>query len=157
EVVRLLIERGEERPVIFDINPSPRRIDDVAGQVEIVRGDLGNFSHVLDVVKRTQPPAIYHLGGMLSLLCEADPPAATPANGLGTSHVLEAARLFEVPQVLFASTIGTYGDDLGDGPIDDVALQRPIALYGATKVFGEHLGRYYRRRYGLDFRGLRYP
>jgi nucleoside-diphosphate-sugar epimerase len=29
-------------------------------------------------------------------------------------------------------------------------------VYGATKIFGEHLGLFYRRKYGLDFRGIRY-
>jgi threonine 3-dehydrogenase len=157
EVARVLLDRGEDQPVLFDLNPSTRRLDDVAARVEVVRGDLGTFSHVLEAVKRAQPAAIYHLGGMLSLPCEADPPAAVRANALGTFHVLEAARLFGVPQVLFASSIGTYGYDLGAGPIDDRTLQRPHTVYGATKLFGEHLGRVYRRKYGLDFRGLRYP
>ena len=44
---------------------------------------------------------------------------------MGTFHVLEAARLFAVPQVLFASSIGTYGDDLGDGPLDDTDAPTP--------------------------------
>jgi threonine 3-dehydrogenase len=157
EVARLLLDRGEERVVLFDRNPSTRRLGDAADRVEVVQGDLGIFSHVLDAVQNTQPTAIYHLGGMLSLLCEGDPAAAVYANALGTFHVLEAARLFTVPQVLFASTIGTYGADLDDGPLNDMTLQRPSLLYGATKVFGELLGRFYWRKYGLDFRGLRYP
>jgi nucleoside-diphosphate-sugar epimerase len=36
------------------------------------------------------------------------------ANALGTFHILEAARLFGVSQVLFASSIGTYGLDIDD-------------------------------------------
>src|SRR5215213_3822931 len=134
EVARLLLERGEERIVLFDRNPSTRRLGEAADQVELIRGDLGIVSHVLDAVQNTQPTAIYHLGGMLSLLCEADPPAAIESNALGTFHVLEAARLFAVPQVLFASTIGTYGTDLDDGPLTDISLQRPSLLYGATKL-----------------------
>ena len=43
-------------------------------------------------------------------------------NVLGTFHVLEAARLFEVPQVLFSSSIGTYGLDIQGNVIDDYAL-----------------------------------
>jgi threonine 3-dehydrogenase len=157
EVARLLLDQGEERVVLFDRSPSTQRLGDAAGRVELIRGDLGIVSHVLDAVQTTHPTAIYHLGGMLSLLCEADPPAAMQSNAMGTFHVLEAARLFAVPQVLFASTIGTYGADLDDGPLSDMTLQRPSLLYGATKVFGELLGRFYRRKYGLDFRGLRYP
>jgi nucleoside-diphosphate-sugar epimerase len=30
-------------------------------------------------------------------------------------------------------------------------------MYGVTKVAGEMLGAYYRRRFGLDVRGIRYP
>jgi threonine 3-dehydrogenase len=157
QVARVLLERGEERPVLFDLNPSTRRLDDIAARVEVVQGDLGTFSHVLEAVKRAQPAAIYHLGGITSVPCEADPPAALHANVLGTFHVLEAARLFGVPQVLFASSIATYGYDLEPGPIDDRTLQRPNTVYGATKLFSENLGRIYRRKYGLDFRGLRYP
>jgi len=157
EVARLLLDQSEERVVLFDRNPSTQRLGDAVDRVELIRGDLGIVSHVLDAVQGTQPTAIYHLGGMLSLLCEADPAAAIQSNAIGTFHVLEAARLFAVPQVLFASSIGTYRDDLGDAPLDDMTLQRPALLYGATKLFGELLGRFYRRKYGLDFRGLRYP
>ena len=32
-----------------------------------------------------------------------------------------------------------------------------MLFYGATKVFGEHMGLFYKRKYGLDFRGIRYP
>jgi threonine 3-dehydrogenase len=157
EVARLLLERGDARPVLFDLQPSTRRLDDLASRVEVLRGDVGIFDHVLDAVKRTRPTAIYHLGAMLSVPCEADPAGAVRANALGTFHVLEAARLFDVPQVLFTSSIGTYGAGLGEGPLTNATLQRPLFLYGATKLFGEHLGLFYRRTRGLDFRGVRYP
>ncbi len=157
EVTRLLLERGEQKPVLFDINPSLKRLDDVADRVELVRGDLGNFSHVLNAVKQANPQVIYHLGGMLSAPSDADPPAAMRANALGTFHVLEAARLFDVPQVLFSSSIATYGLDIHENVIHDYTLQRPQLVYGITKVFAEHLGLFFRRKYGLDFRGVRYP
>jgi threonine 3-dehydrogenase len=118
---------------------------------------VGTFNHVLDVVKRVRPTRIYHLGAMLSVPCEADPPGAVRANALGTFHVLEAARLFDVPQVLFTSSIGTYGSGVGEGPLTNATLQRPHLPYGATKLFGEHLGLFYRRTRGLDFRGVRFP
>ena len=157
EVVRTLLDRGTTELVVFDLNPSTQRLDEVAERVTVVRGDLGNFSHVLDVVRQAQPATIYHLGGMLSAPSEADPTAALRANVLGTSHVLEAARLFGVPLVLFSSTVATYGADIRADHIDDYTLQRPQLFYGATKVFCEHMGLFYRRKYGLDFRAIRYP
>ena len=157
EVVRLLLKEGEKRVVVFHVSPSVKRLEDVADQVEMVRGDLGNFSHVLNAVQRTKPSVIFHLGAMTSVPSDQDPAAAMKTNALGTFHVLEAARLFEVPQVLFSSSIGTYGLGIQENVIDDYTLQRPELFYGATKVFCEHMGLFYKRKYELDFRGVRYP
>jgi threonine 3-dehydrogenase len=157
EVARLLVERGETDVVVFDLSPSTKRLDDVAGKVKLVRGDLGDFSHVLNVVRDTKPTAIYHAGGMLSLPSNADPSAAIRANALGTFHVLEAAKLFDVRQVLFTSSLTTYGMDIREGRIDDYTLQRPRLFYGITKVFCEQMGLFYRSQYKLDFRCVRFP
>ena len=157
QVVRELLGKGEKDLLSFDINPSTKRLDGVLDQVEVIRGDLGNFSHVLNAVKSSRPRAIYHLGGMLSLPSDIDPQASFRANAMGTYHILESAKLFNVPQVLFSSTIGTYGMHIKENILDDYTLQRPKLFYGATKVFGEHMGLFYRRKYGLDFRGVRYP
>src|SRR5579885_2192660 len=53
EVVRMLLAQGEQRPVVFHVSGNRQRLADVADQVEFVRGDLGNFSHILDGVKKT--------------------------------------------------------------------------------------------------------
>ena len=100
---------------------------------------------------------IYHLGAMLSLPSERDPPAAFAANAMGTFHVFEAARLLDVKKVVFASSTATFGFDLPSDPIDDLSLQRPQTFYGACKLFGENMGRFYRRKYGIDYRGVRFP
>ncbi len=157
EVVRGLLDGGDKRPFIFSRNPTLRLLDDVADQVELIRGDVGNFSHVLDAVKAARPEVIYHFGAMLSLPSDSDPASAVHTNAMGTFHVLEAARLFDVKQVIFSSSIGVYGSGIHKDVIDDFTLQRPQLFYGVTKVFGEHLGLFYRRKYGIDFRCLRYP
>ena len=157
EVARQLLADGETNITVFSRNPSARRLGDLADKVTAVAGDVGNFSHVLDVVKASKPRVIYHLGAMLSAPSDADPAAAIQTNAMGTFYVLEAAKLFEVEQVIFSSSVGTYGHGLTDDPIDDMTIQRPIFFYGATKAFGEHMGLYYKRKHGLDFRGIRYP
>jgi threonine 3-dehydrogenase len=104
EGVRLLLDRGEKDLIVFDINLSSKRLGDAAERVKTMRGDLGNFSQVLNVVKDAQPHTIYHLGGTLSVPSDADPAAAMRANALGTFHVLEAAKLFGVSQVHHPTT-----------------------------------------------------
>ena len=157
EVVRLLLEKGEKRPLLMSRDPSPGRLGELADLVDVMRGDLGNFSHVLEAVKKARPKVIYHLGATLSVPSEADPAGAMQTNAMGTFHVLEAARLFDVSQVVFASSLGTYGIDIREDTIHDGTIQRPQFFYGMTKVFGEHMGLFYRRKHGVDFRGIRYP
>ncbi len=157
EVARQLLDAGETDLTLFSRNPSPARLGDLADRVNAVAGDVGNFSHVLDVVKATQAEVIYHLGAMLSVPSDADPASAIQTNAMGTFYVLEAARLFDVRQVIFSSSIGSYGRDIEGETLTDTTLQRPMLFYGATKAFGEHMGLVFKRKYGLDFRGIRYP
>ncbi|MEJ2717441.1 MAG: GDP-mannose 4,6-dehydratase [Deltaproteobacteria bacterium] len=124
-IARVLLNNGEKDVVVFDINPSTKLLEDVKDRIEVIRGDLGNFSHVLNLVKNANPRAIYHLGGMLSVPSDADPAASFRANAMGTFHVLEAAKLFQVPQVLFSSTLATYGLDVRADMVGDYTLQRP--------------------------------
>ena len=120
--------------------------------------NLGNLSEVLTAVSEARPETIYHLGGMLSMPSEQNPQASFQANIVGIYNVLEAARLFGVRQVIYSSTNGTFGMDLqGLDVITDNSLQRPFTIYGVGKLFGELIGRYYTRRYGLDFRSIRLP
>ncbi len=157
EVVRQLVDEDEHAVTVFHVSASHRRLADLADKVTLIRGDLGNFSHLLDAVKQARAQAIFHLGAILSTASDRDPAAAMAANVQGTFNVLEAARILEVPQVLFASSIGTYGVDMTDEAIDDLTLQRPLSFYGTAKLFGEGAGNFYRHRYGLDFRGIRFP
>ncbi len=157
EIIRMLRDSGHTRLYAFQRSQSLNRLKGSSDGVEILRGDLGDLAHVVEAIKTAQPEVIYHLGAMLSTPSEDDPSGAIRTNVNGTFNMLEAARLFDVPQVLFASSVATYGPELEVESISDTELQRPKLIYGATKVFGEHMGRYFKRRYGIDFRGLRYP
>jgi threonine 3-dehydrogenase len=154
ECVRQLVNRGEE-VIALDIAPNLYRLDDVERKIKFVRGDLANFNEVLNVVKDNKIDAIYHMGSMLSWMSELNPWASFQANVMGTYHVLEAARLFGVPKMMFTSTLGTHGLGM-KGVVSDMSLQRPTIIYGAGKLYGEGLGRWYANKFGLDFRSVRY-
>lgn len=150
-----LVERGEE-VVIFDVVPRSERFAGIKkGKVKVVQGDLKVWPEVLNAVKENKVEGIFHLGSMLSSPSEENPWASFQVNVVGTMHVFEAAQLFGVKRVVFPSSIVTFG--LGTGEVvNDETLQRPITMYGAGKLYGELLGRFYRRKFGLDFRCLRY-
>ena len=149
-----LAARGKE-VVLFDIAPQTQRLADIRDRVKIVQGDLKVWPEVLNAVRDNNVDEIFHHGGMMSIPSDLNPWAAFQVNITGSMHVLEAARLFDVKKFVFASTDATYG--LGTGAvITDETLQRPITMYGAGKVYVELLGRFYRRKFGLDFRCVRY-
>ncbi len=149
-----LVEKGED-VVLFDIAPRNERAAGIKGNVKIVQGDLKVWPEVMNVVRDNHVTGIFHLGSMLSLPSEENPWASFQTNVAGTMYVLEAARLFDVKRLVFSSTAATYGLGIGE-VVTDETLQRPINMYGAGKLYGELLGRFYHRKFGLDFRALRY-
>ena len=157
EIVHQLLARGEEEIHVLHRSGNFQRLQDVLERVNPIQVELADGARLDDVVAATRPQVICHLGAILTGPGEEDPQAATMANAFGTYALLEAARRHGVKQFLFASSIGVYGADIHEDVITDLTLQRPFTIYGITKVFGEQLGSYYKRKYGLDFRGLRYP
>jgi len=155
ELVRALV-KGGDRVVTFGPSSHVRRIADIANDIAIVRGNLAYASEVFNVVKEHRIERIFHLGSMLSTPSQADPWASFQVNVVGTMNVYEAARLFEVERLVFTSTIGTFA--IGAGKVaTDYTLQRPATMYGTGKLYCECLGRFYRSRFGLDYRGVRFP
>ncbi len=146
----------DNQVVLFELNPNFRIVSEIIDKVEMVRGDIANWAEVLNVVKNYKIKTIFHTAALLSDNAERFPQRAYEINANGTYHVLEAARLFDVETVVFTSTNGTYGDHIGPTVSND-APQFPRIIYGATKVAGERLGEYYYYRFGVNFRGLRFP
>ena len=156
-LARMLLEQVKEIGT-FDIKSRSPVLEPYGKRWTHVQGSLGNMGEFFTAIQACKPKTIFHLGGMLSIPSEQNPQASFSTNVVGTYNVLEGAKLFNVEQVIFASTNGTYSDDLeGLTVIDDRTLQRPFTIYGCGKLYGELLGRYYRRRYGIDFRSVRLP
>ena len=149
-----LAARGQD-VILYDIVIRPERVADIKDNVKIVQGDLKVWPEVMNVVKDNKVEDIFHLGAMLSVPSEGNPWGSFQTNVAGIMYILEAARLFGVRKVIFPSSIASYGLDTGE-VITDTTLQRPITVYGVSKVYGELLGRFYRRRFDIDFRSLRY-
>lgn len=108
--------------------------------------------------------SVVHLAAAASI--EAEWPEVLEANIVGTRNVYEAARQAGVDRVVFASSnhaVGGYEVEYAPGLYDlDATIViresddvRPDSLYGASKVFGEALGRYYHDTFGLSVVCLR--
>jgi nucleoside-diphosphate-sugar epimerase len=148
---RVLTERLSDR---YDLVLHRRRPLERGG----LTGDLSSFETVRSIVAHAAPYAVVHLAAASSV--ESPWPEVLNSNIIGTYNVFEAARSAGVELVVFASSnhvIGGY--ELEGSPslyrIDDTRLYdehselKPDSLYGASKVFGEALGRFYSDRHAL--------
>ncbi len=156
EICRLLVEDGE-RPVLLDPFSPRGRLPELKDHYIYAPGSLTSLPVLLNTVHQYAVDTVFHLGGMLSLPSEQDPWNAFEVNVAGTYNVLEACRLAGIGKLIFASSIAVYGEGITGDVITDDTLQRPASFYGAGKVFSELQGRFYARRFGLDFRALRVP
>jgi uronate dehydrogenase len=67
-------------------------------------------------------------------------------NARGAYHIYEAAARAKVPKVVYiSSTTAVLGPPRYDY-IDENSIVRTLDIYACTKVFGEHVGRYYAHR-----------
>ena len=155
-LARQLLADGEEVVLFQRRAELPRGAADLAGRVEIASGDVGEWVHVLEAIRRYRVDCIYHTAAILGSACEASAASGFRVNVVGTMNVLEAARLLEVPDVMFVGSGTTFGTASVPLKIDDITPQRPENMYGTTKLCGELLGRQYHRQYGINFRGARY-
>jgi nucleoside-diphosphate-sugar epimerase len=148
---RVLIERLSDR---YEFVVHTRRPFDGTSVV----GDLSDFDAVHSIVADAGPHAIVHLAAAASV--ELPWSDVLTSNIVGTYNVFEAARINSVELVVFASSnhvIGGY--EIEGGPdlyrIDDTRVYdehsdlRPDSLYGASKAFGEALGRLYSDQHGV--------
>ncbi|CAN5539074.1 MAG: NAD(P)-dependent oxidoreductase [Chloroflexi bacterium] len=119
-------------------------------------GDIVDLDAILPAFQGVD--SVVHLAATPSVTAEWD--EVRDSNLIGVYNVYEAARRNGVPQVVFASSnhaVGMYEVDgapelyeLDDPRVYDHTVPvRPDSLYGASKVFGEALGRYYVDRHGL--------
>jgi threonine 3-dehydrogenase len=120
---------------------------------------------------------VFHLAALLSTRSEFSPALAHKVNVEGTLNLLEFAQKegesHGRPVVFFyPSSIAAYGlpdpeTKAAAGKVAEDLFNVPTTMYGANKLYCEHLGRYYDRHYKqlsagppagkVDFRGIRFP
>ncbi len=152
DLISHLTDAGHD-VVATDLAPRPATH---ATHVEWRRLDVTDATAMHATFADVRPDLVFHLAAILSARGEKDPVLAYNVNQTGTWNLLEAARATGVGRIMFTSSIAVYGPGLPDPTPDDVALW-PTTMYGVTKVAGEMLCDYYRRRWGMDIRGVRFP
>jgi nucleoside-diphosphate-sugar epimerase len=160
------------RLVALDRNPLEPELGARVG--EAIQGDVLDAERLGQLGDRLRVGTIYHLAAVLSTRAEQQPRAAHRVNVDGTFNLLEfaadqARRRAAPVTFLFPSSIAVYGfRDLAAkqaaGPVSEQSRCSPTTIYGASKLYCEHLGAFFNKRrrqdpegIGVDFRALRLP
>jgi len=108
------------------------------------------------VVKEHDIDTIYNLAALLSVVAEQKPRLAWRVGIDGLWNILEVAREHGCA-VFTPSSIGSFGLSTPHDPTPQDTLQRPLTIYGVSKVTTELLSDYYFHKYGVDTRSVRFP
>lgn len=99
---------------------------------------------------------IIHLAAITSLPdCEINPTETLRINVSGTANVLEFAREYNIPHVIFASTSAVYENNKVDVFTEDLDIS-PELYYSLSKKMAEELVQSYRKNYGMNITVLRF-
>jgi GDPmannose 4,6-dehydratase len=121
--------------------------------VEIVGGDLQDFSSLIAAIDYCQPDEVYNLGAISFVPVSFKQPELTAnVTGLGVLRLLEAIRLAggRENRIRFyqASSSEMFGK-VRESPQNEQTPFYPRSPYGAAKVFGHQITVNYREAYGI--------
>jgi UDP-glucose 4-epimerase len=160
-ISRKLVEQGC-RTIVFGRHEDRTLIKDIADSIRIVTGNVLDLQNLLQTIQTNKVQRIIHAAGYLSQQAQAEPFKGFQVNVDGTVNVLEAARRTGIERVVFASSKAVYQRPKGQHahpacePITEDYPKEPDTVYGAAKLFCEHMGLNYHKIYGLDFIALRF-
>lgn len=129
---------------IFDRKP-------VRGDIPVVTGDLQDRAALQTAMEGIE--VVVHLAATSDEAPFLE--QLVPNNIVGVYHVYQTALEAGVRRIVFASTAQTVSRYSCEHAVAIDDPPRPGTLYGATKVFGEVMGRYYHDKHGIEFVGIR--
>ena len=161
-VIRDLLNAGE-KIIVYDFIrdltiPKMVLTEEQLEQFTFVQGDITDLPHVLRTVQEHQIDRIIHLASWQVPACNANPPQALKIVCEGTINMFEAARIFGLKRVVWASSVAVFGspEDYNHEQIANDAPHYPKFIYGACKSMNERYAAHYFDEYGVDTIGLRF-
>jgi GDPmannose 4,6-dehydratase len=121
-------------------------------EVELLQGDLTDFSSLLNIVDLAQPNEIYNLGAISFVgLSFKQPELTANVTGLGMLRLLEAVRKIDKSnsiRIYQASSSEMFGK-VRETPQSELTPFHPRSPYGVAKTFAHYSCVNYREAYGM--------
>jgi UDP-glucuronate 4-epimerase len=148
--VRCLLEQTNRKVLPLD---RTSRTEDGRALIEC---DVTDIHRLHAVASAHSISGIIHCGALSGPMVARDNPAAmVNVNIVGTTNVLEIARIHKVPRFVFCSSTSAFGTTNAPVPIPEDVVLCPGSVYGASKVASEQLVTTYAKQYQVDGVSLR--
>ncbi|MCG8443079.1 MAG: UDP-glucose 4-epimerase GalE [Caulobacterales bacterium] len=148
------LARNGWTPVVFDDLSSGHRHAVRWG--ELVEGDIRDRAAVTAALRAHRPAAVMHFAARIEVgVGEREPDTFYDNNVRGSLSLFDAMREAGAGPLIFSSTCATYGEP-ERLPLDEDHPQRPVSVYGRTKLMIEQVLADYDRAFGFPHAALRY-
>jgi len=118
--------------------------------------DAMNMEATRTLVKKEKITAIYLLAALLSATGEKNPKLCWDLNMSSLRQILDLG-VEEKLKIFWPSSIAVFGITTPRENTPQKTIIEPTTMYGITKYAGELLCQYYKNKFGLDVRSVRYP
>jgi nucleoside-diphosphate-sugar epimerase len=156
-LISSLVSQGHEVVSIDNLRLGDYRyLKEINGgkKLQLMVGDIRDEDALVEAFRGAD--AVAHLAALPGLLlCDEKPEEAISVNVYGTHRVLETARKMGVKRVVFCSSAATYGIPT-IMPVKEDHKQRPLNLYGVTKLTNEKQLETFHDNYDMETVSLRF-
>jgi len=119
--------------------------------------DLNNYKKTYSILKNYKIDVIIHLAAQPGVRVSIKKPHNTlKQNLIPFLNILEISRLKKVKKFIYASSSSVYGDSKIYPFNENDFKNKPISVYGATKLSNEIIAESYSRNFNLKCIGLRF-
>ncbi|HAN77514.1 MAG TPA: NAD-dependent epimerase, partial [Bacteroidales bacterium] len=154
-VLALRAVHGNENVFATDLRSASNEVMET-GPFQLL--DVMDDKRLIHFIIRNRITQIYHLAAVLSGNAERLPLQAWDINMRSLLNILEIAReVPEVTKVFWPSSIAVFGPTTPRHNTPQLTIMEPNTVYGISKQAGERWCEYYRNKFKVDVRSLRYP
>ena len=151
-LIDALVER-DYKVIILD-NLSSGKKENLNKKAKFYKIDILS-PQIFQIFKREKPEIVFHFAAQINVKKSIKNPIEdAKTNILGSLNILENCKKFKVKKIIFASSVGVYGEPKFL-PIKENDLLNPISPYSIAKMTIEKYLQFYQSK-NLDFVSLRF-
>lgn len=119
------------------------------GLIDIVEGDITDFSSMLKIIQQTRPQELYSLAALSHVHTSFDQPIATfNIDAIGVINILESLKILGYSTRLYqASTSELWGNS--PPPQNEETIMKPRSPYACAKLAAHWMTKLYREAYKM--------